>query len=85
MDFYSVKLRIKVEDEETGKIKNHNTTYLVEAMSCTEAEAIANSDFRNPGVDFEVVGVTKTKVEKVLFIEDYKRNLETPMSMTSDL
>ncbi len=84
MDFYSVKVRIKMEDD-NGKVKNNNMTYLVEAMSCTEAEAIVNSDFRNPGTDFEVVGVTKTKIEKVMFIEDYKKNQDLPMSMTADL
>lgn len=84
VDFYTVKVRIRTEDD-NGKVKNINTTYLVEAMSCTEAEAIVNSDFKNPAVDFAVVGISKTKIEKVLYIDDFKKNQSKPMSMTADL
>ena len=40
--------------------------YLVDAQSVTHAEAMVTKDFEGSGIDFEVKGVTNSKIIKVI-------------------
>jgi len=57
------------------KIKNVKETYLVDAMSVTEAEARVVKLFAQSGFsqDFEVIGVRGSKVIEVVNAEDTKK------------
>lgn len=57
--YYQVKVKLHLEKVVTE-------TYLVEAVSCTDAEAITIEDFKDFKQDFEITSVTETKIVKVL-------------------
>lgn len=73
MTYYHVKVQSELEIE--GKTKKVTNAYLVEAMSFTEVEAIINAEYRNAPHPFTIKSVVETKIEKVLYIEDYKKIL----------
>lgn len=64
--YYQVTVALETEDAK-GKIKKVKEIYLVDALSCTEAEAKLVKKFVNDGVknDFEVTKVTDTKILEV--------------------
>jgi hypothetical protein len=72
MQYYQVKVVTELETEE-GKTKKITNAYLVEAMSFTEVESIINAEYRNAPHPFSIKSVTETKIEKVLYIEEYKK------------
>ena len=64
MAYYTAKVRISV-DSAKG-VKRVTEMYLVNAQSVTHAEALVTKDFEGSGVDFEVKGVTNSKIIKVI-------------------
>ena len=64
--FYSVQVAIEVEDAK-GKIKKQKENYLVDALSCTEAEAKLVNKFVEEAVklEYEVVKVSETNIIEV--------------------
>lgn len=70
MTYYQVKVQTEITIDD--KIKKVTSQYLVEAMSFSEVEAIINAEYRNAVDPFTIKAVTETKIEKVMFIEDYK-------------
>ncbi len=64
--FYSVQVAIEVEDAK-GKIKKQKEQYLVDALSCTEAEAKLVKKFVKDAVqlEYEVIKVSETKIIEV--------------------
>jgi hypothetical protein len=74
MQYYQVKVVTELETED-GKTKKITNAYLVEAMSFTEVESIINAEYRNAPHPFSIKSVAETKIEKVLYIEDYKQAL----------
>jgi hypothetical protein len=78
MKYFEVLVSIKTETEGYKgalKIKNVKETYLVDAMSVTEAEARVIKLFSQSGFsqDFEVIGVRGSKVIEVVNAEDPKK------------
>jgi hypothetical protein len=70
-----VLVNIKTETEGfkgATKVKIVKETYLVDAMSCTEAEARVVKSFAKSGFsqDYEVIGVRGSKVVEVIEYED---------------
>jgi hypothetical protein len=49
-----------------AKVKKFTETYLVEAMSVTEAEAKVIKDFTGYTMDFEVKSVTESRIVKII-------------------
>lgn len=74
MTYYQVKVQTEM-DGENGKVKKITAAFLVEAMSFTEVESIINAEYRNAPHPFTIKSVTETKIEKVLYIDDYKKAL----------
>lgn len=64
--YYSVLVAVEVEDAK-GKIKKNKENYLVDALSCTEAEAKLVQKFVTEGVnlEYEVVKVSETNIIEV--------------------
>lgn len=59
-------VRVKVANDNGKTVKWVRESYLVDAVSVTDAEAITNKHFDDSRVEFEVVEVKKSEVIKVL-------------------
>ena len=82
MNYYEVLVSIKTETEGykgAVKTKSVKETYLVDAMSVTEAEARVVKLFAQSGFsqDFEVIGVKGSKVIEVVNAEEPKKTKVT--------
>ena len=68
MGYYTAKVKwVDVIDTPKGqKEKKVTETYLVEAMSVTEAEAKVVKDFEGYNFDFEVTGVNESRIVKII-------------------
>lgn len=68
MSYYTAKIQLtdEVDTPKGVKIKKITETYLVEALSVTEAEAKVVKDFTGYAFDFEVKSVTASKIVKIL-------------------
>jgi len=86
MKYFEVLVAIKTETEFKGsvKIKTVNELYLVDAISCTEAEARVIAQFVKSGYsqDFNVIGVKGSKVVEVI---EYEEVRERPNNNNSGL
>ena len=67
--YYTVKVQILTE-KENGGVKKSTETYLVDAVSVTDAEAMVVEDFEGSNLEFEVKGVTKSQICKVITNEE---------------
>lgn len=65
--YYQVNVEIKTESD-TGRIKKVREQYLVDAVSCLDAETITSKFFIEQGnnLDFKIVSVKETKILEVL-------------------
>jgi hypothetical protein len=64
--FFQVKVQFKVEDDK-GKVKNENVSYLVDAQSVTEAEARTVKFLTDNGEEaFEVKAASESKIARVV-------------------
>lgn len=59
--YYTAKVEINFEDDK-GRPKKKTETYLVQAESVTDAEAIVHEQFANSKLDFEVKGVNHSRI-----------------------
>ena len=64
MSYYTAKVSVAI-DTPKG-VKRVTEMYLVNAQSVTHAEAMVTKDFEGSGIDFEVKGVTNSKIIKVI-------------------
>lgn len=63
--FYLVKVSMEF-DSGNGKMKVQKETYLVSAVSVTDAEAKMYDDFKGYSYEWKVVSVTVTPIVKVI-------------------
>jgi hypothetical protein len=68
--YYLVKVEFETINENNGKPKKIKTQYLVDAMSCTEAEARARGYLKDSVMDYEIVNVNKSPIEDVIEVVD---------------
>ena len=68
MSYYVAKVQLvdEVDTPKRIKIKKTTETYLVEALSVTDAEAKVIKDFEGFMFDFEVKSVNASKIIKIL-------------------
>ena len=68
MAYYTARVQwVDVVDTPKGqKEKKVTETYLIDAMSVTEAEAKVVKDFEGYSFDFEVKGVSQSKIVKII-------------------
>ena len=64
MSYYTAKVSVAI-DSPKG-VKRLTEMYLVNAQSVTHAEAMVTKDFEGSGIDFEVKGITNSKIMKVI-------------------
>ena len=68
MGYYVAKVQLidTIDTPKGTKEKRVTETYLVEALSVTEAEAKVVQDFKGVTFDFEVKSVTSSKIIKII-------------------
>jgi hypothetical protein len=68
MSYYIAKVQLvdTVDTPKGSKEKKVTETYLVEALSVTEAEAKVVKDFQGYTLDFEVKSVSASKIIKII-------------------
>ena len=68
MSYYVAKVQLtdEVDTPKGTKLKKTSESYLVEALSVTEAEAKVIKDFEGFTFDYEVKSVTASKIVKIL-------------------
>ena len=66
--FFLVKVEFESINESTGKPKKIKSQYLVDAMTCTEAEARVTTYLKESVLDYEIVSATKSPIEDVVNI-----------------
>jgi hypothetical protein len=68
MGYYVAKVQLidTIDTPKGTKEKRVTETYLVEALSVTEAEAKLVQDFKGVMFDFEVKSVTSSKIIKII-------------------
>jgi hypothetical protein len=67
--FYEVKVTFKVEDENTGKMKNVTAVYLVEDDIPEGAITQTRTYLKDSTNEWEITSVKQTKIEAVLQLE----------------
>ena len=68
MSYYMAKVQVvdAIDTPKGVKEKKITETYLVEALSVTEAEAKVIEDFKGYTMDFEVKSVSASKIIKII-------------------
>jgi hypothetical protein len=68
MAYYVAKVQLIDEIDTPKGVKQKKVTesYLIEALSVTEAEAKVVKDFAGYSFDFEVKGVTQSRIIKII-------------------
>jgi hypothetical protein len=68
MSYYIAKVQMTdtIDTPKGAKEKKVTETYLVEALSVTEAEAKVVEDFKGYTLDFEVKSVSASKIIKII-------------------
>lgn len=64
--YFLVKVEFESINESNGKSKKIKSQYLVDAMTCTEAEARTHKFLKDTILDYEIVGVSKSPIEDVI-------------------
>ena len=64
--YFLVKVEFETINESNGKMKKIKTQYLVDAMTCTEAEARTRGYLKDSVMDYEIVSTTKSPIEDVI-------------------
>jgi len=67
--YFLVKVEFDTINESNGKPKKIKSQYLVDAQSCTEAEARMTAYLKGTVLDYEIVSVNKSPIEDVVDIE----------------
>ncbi|NIP31181.1 MAG: DUF4494 domain-containing protein [Candidatus Dadabacteria bacterium] len=66
VQFFLVKVEFETVNEANGRPKKIKTQYLVDAMSCTEAEARTTQYLKDSVLDYEIVSAVKSPIEDVI-------------------
>lgn len=66
--YFLTKVEFETINESNGKPKKIKTQYLVDAMTCTEAEARVRIYLKDSVMDYEVVSTAQSPIEDVIMI-----------------
>ena len=68
-NYFLVKVEFLTVNETTGKPKKIKTQYLVNSMTCTEAEARTHGYLKGTILEYEIVSAVKSPIEDVIRVE----------------
>jgi len=63
--YYMARVQLEFEND-NGQVKKKSETYLVNAESVTDAEAIVHAEFKDYNHEFEVKSISQSRVIDVL-------------------
>lgn len=66
--YFLVKVQFTIEDEKSGKLKKTIVQYLVDAQSCTEAEARIVGHLGSGFTDYEVKSISESPISTVITV-----------------
>ena len=66
MAFYLAKVQFEITNEQ-GKVKKHNRTYVVSAVSVTDAEVLVNRYLKDSTEPFEVKTIAESKIVDCIY------------------
>jgi hypothetical protein len=69
LNFFLIRVEFETINEQSGKPKKIKTQYLVDAMTCTEAEARTHQYLKGTVLDYEIVSAVKSSIEDVIRVE----------------
>jgi hypothetical protein len=72
--WYTVTVQFVTEDEQTGKVKKVKETYLVKAVSITDAETQVAKDLDGMLADYRILNATESKIIRVIHPKDVELN-----------
>jgi hypothetical protein len=64
--YFLVKVEFEGINENNGKPKKIKAQYLVDAQSCTEAEARTTMYLKDVMLDYEIISAVKSPIEDVI-------------------
>ncbi len=64
--YFLVKVEFDSVNEDTGKSKKIKTQYLVDSMTCTEAESRTHKYLDGTVLDYQIVSAVKSPIEDVI-------------------
>ena len=65
--YYTARVQMEFETDK-GHVKKKSETYLVKALSVTEAEAIVHDKFKQSTFEFEVKSVSASRISDVFYV-----------------
>jgi len=65
MPYYLSRIKIAT-DGPRGTVKWNSEQYLINAVSITHAETLINQEFSDAVIEFEVAGITQSKIVKII-------------------
>jgi len=68
-NYFLVRVEFDTVNEQTGKSKKIKTQYLVDSMTCTEAEARTHEYLKGTVLEYEIVSAVKSQIEDVIKVE----------------
>lgn len=66
MSYYIAKVQFEITNDGNGKIKNKTRTYVVDAVSITDAEVKVNKYLQTATDPFEVKTISESKIEDII-------------------
>ena len=67
--YFLVKVEFETVNESNGKSKKIKSQYLVDAQTCTEAEARMSKYLSDSVLDYEIVSTVKSPIEDVIEVK----------------
>lgn len=72
--WYQASIQFLFEDEKTGKIKKVKETYLIKAVSITDAETQIVNDLASTTFDYRILNITESKVTRIVKPDNQELN-----------
>lgn len=66
MNHWNVKIKIRIEDIETGKVRNKSETFLVHSETIEGAKELVDRQFKDTTIDYEIRAITKSPIADYL-------------------
>lgn len=67
--YFLVKVEFETISEGTGKLKKIKSQYLVDAQTCTEAEARMTEYLKDSVMEYTIVSTAKSPIEDVIEVK----------------
>jgi hypothetical protein len=73
MNHWSIKVRVTVEDLDTGKLRAKTDTYLVQAETIEAAQGLIRQFFNGTTMDHEIRSISKSGIAEYITVESLSK------------